>query len=75
MADTLPDPDLVAFGDRLRELRTAAGLTQEALAAKAGLHWTFVSQCERGVRNISLRNLLRIARGLGVPPSELMPDR
>jgi transcriptional regulator with XRE-family HTH domain len=69
------DPELVAFGRRLCQLRKAAGLTQEALAHAAGLHWTYVGQIERGERNLSYKNLLKLARGLGLPPGELMPTR
>ena len=68
-----PDPDLEAFGARLRELRDAAGMTQEALASAAGLHWTYVGQVERGQRNISLKNIVRLARGLGVSPAAFFP--
>jgi transcriptional regulator with XRE-family HTH domain len=66
------DPELVAFGNRLCRLRKQAGLTQEALADTAGLHWTYVGQIERGERNLTYKNVLKLARGLGVDPSELM---
>jgi len=66
------DPELEAFGKRLRALRHAAGLTQEALADQAGLHWTYVGQIERGERNLTLKNVLRLAAGLGVEPAELV---
>lgn len=69
----LKDAELAAFGKRLCELREAAGLTQEALAHAAGLHWTYVGQIERGERNLTYKNVLKLARGLGVDPSELMP--
>lgn len=69
------DPELIAFGRRLCQLRKAAGLTQEALADAAGLHWTYVGQIERGERNLTYKNVLKLARGLGVDPSELMPGR
>jgi transcriptional regulator with XRE-family HTH domain len=67
------DPELVEFGARLRELRLKADLTQEALADGADLHWTFVGQVERGERNISYRNLRKLATGLGVEARELVP--
>lgn len=67
------DAELVAFGRRLCELREAAGMTQESLAEAAGLHWTYVGQIERGERNLTYRNVLKLARGLGVKPAELMP--
>ncbi|MGA8744885.1 MAG: helix-turn-helix transcriptional regulator [Solirubrobacterales bacterium] len=65
-------PATRAFGERVRERREALGLSQEALAAKSGVHWTFLGQVERGRRNLSLHNLLKIARGLGVDPGELV---
>lgn len=68
------DSELAAFGRRLCELREAAGMTQEALAHAAELHWTYIGQIERGERNLTYKNVLKLARGLGVDPSELMPD-
>lgn len=67
------DPDLLAFGQRLRERREDAGLTQEDLAHAAGLHWTYVGQIERGERNLSYKNVLRLAHGLDLPPSAVVP--
>jgi transcriptional regulator with XRE-family HTH domain len=66
------DSDLVAFGERVRALRVEAGMTQEALARAADLHWTYVGQIERGTRNLTLKNILRLARGLGVEPARLV---
>lgn len=67
----LPDPT-VEFGRRMRKLRVRATLSQERLAEEAGLHRTYVGSVERGERNISLQNILRIARALGVDPSVLV---
>ncbi len=52
------------FGKRLRELRHAAGLTQEALAERAGLPHTHVSAMERGIKLPNLLTLLRLAVAL-----------
>jgi len=60
------------FGKRLRELRLARGLSQEALAHEADLDRTYVSSCERGKRNISLENLYRLSAALGVKPEDLV---
>lgn len=68
------DPDLVAFGEQLRARRETAGLTQEDLAHAAGLHTTYIGQIERGERNLTYRNVLRLAYGLDVPPSEIVPQ-
>jgi transcriptional regulator with XRE-family HTH domain len=65
-------PATQLLGERIRAERGALGLSQEALAHQAGIHWTFLGQVERGQRNISLRNLLKIAGGLGVDPAELV---
>ena len=63
-----------SVGERLRELRRQAGLSQEDLAEKAGLHRTYVGSCERGERNISIVNLERLCRSLGVSMSEFLLD-
>ena len=60
------------FAAGLRAAREAQGLTQEALAHEAGLHRTFVGSVERGERNISIDNMQRLARALGVDAIELM---
>ena len=66
------DPVAAAFGERVRAARVAKGLSQEALAEAAGLHRTYVGSAERGLRNVSLHNILRLARALGVAPGELL---
>jgi transcriptional regulator with XRE-family HTH domain len=60
------------FGERVRSRRRALGLSQERLARRCGLHWTFVGQVERGRRNLSLHNALKLAAGLGVELAELV---
>jgi transcriptional regulator with XRE-family HTH domain len=72
---TAKDPDLVVLGRRLAALREQARMTQESLADAAGLHWTYVGQVERGERNLSYKNLLKLARGLGVDPAELVSSK
>lgn len=52
--------------------RGALGWSQEALAFEAGLHRTFVAHVERQVRNISLDNIEKLARALGVQTFELL---
>jgi transcriptional regulator with XRE-family HTH domain len=61
----------VRFGERVRLLRKAKGLSQEAFAVKCSLDRTYISGIERGRRNVSLRNIEIIARTLGVSISEL----
>ena len=62
---------LLQFGQRVRELRTARGLSQEAFAAKCGLDRTYLGGIERGERNLALRNIQAIAKALGVSISKL----
>ena len=63
---------MLAFGARLRELRSARGLSQEALALAAGLDRTYVSSAERGRRNVSLLTIHRLADALEVRPEDLL---
>lgn len=58
---------LIRLGDRVRTLRKACGLTQEALAHRSGLDRTYISQIERGVCNPSLMALLNMATALDQP--------
>lgn len=62
-----------AFGQRIKELRSERGLSQEALAQLAGLHRNYVGGIERGERNVALDNIHALAATLGVPPSNLFP--
>jgi transcriptional regulator with XRE-family HTH domain len=60
------------FGKRLRGLREERGWSQEEFADRAGLHRTYVSAVERGVRNPTLSVLERLAKALGVSMAELV---
>lgn len=60
------------FGARMRSRRQALEWSQEKLAEQAGLHWTYVGSVERGERNLSLLNIVRLAHALGVDPGELV---
>ncbi len=62
---------LFKFGQRVREERLKQGLSQESLAAKAGVHRTYVGMIERGEKNITLINIEKIAKALGISVSEL----
>lgn len=59
------------FGSNVRQLREGAEMSQVELGRRTGLHATYVSAVERGVRNPGYLNVVRLARGLGVDPSEL----
>jgi len=56
----------------LRQIREREGLTQEDLADRAGLHSTWVSAVERGVRDPRWSTVCQMAKGLGVTPMELV---
>lgn len=62
------------FGERLRELREARGVSQEQLSFDAKLHRTHISLIERGQRSVRLETVLRLALALRVQPAELMPE-
>jgi transcriptional regulator with XRE-family HTH domain len=64
--------DLKKLGARIRELRETAGISQEELADRAGLHRTYVGGIERGERNVGVLNLVQIARALKVKPADLL---
>ena len=63
------------YGERLRQIRTKKGISQEALADAAELHRTYVSSVERGERNISLVNISRLADALGVSIRDFFPTK
>ncbi|OGH29774.1 MAG: transcriptional regulator [Candidatus Levybacteria bacterium RIFCSPLOWO2_01_FULL_37_26] len=60
------------FGQKLREIRKQKKLSQEDLSFKAGLHRTYISDIERGSRNVSLENIEKIAKALGVSTKNLL---
>lgn len=63
---------LKTFGTNVRTVRESRGLSQEALADKADLHRTYISDIERFQRNISLDNIQKLANALEVKPYELL---
>jgi transcriptional regulator with XRE-family HTH domain len=64
----------VTFGQRLREVRTEQGLSQDDLGRRTGLHATVIGRLEYGVREPRLKTILRLADGLGVPTGALLDD-
>jgi transcriptional regulator with XRE-family HTH domain len=67
------DPQHV-LGRAIRKRRLDLGLSQEKLAERADLHWTYIGGIERGERNVSLMNIVKIANALKSRVSELLAD-
>jgi transcriptional regulator with XRE-family HTH domain len=65
------DPRII-FGRRVRQLRLERGFSQEKLAELADLHRNYVGGVERGERNVSLVNIVKLARGLNIRPMKLI---
>jgi transcriptional regulator with XRE-family HTH domain len=74
MSRSRPDP-VAAFAARLRRLRTERGISQEELAHRAGLDRTYVSSCEAGRRNVTIRTISRLSEALCVDAAALVSDR
>ncbi len=61
-----------ALAEVLRTLRKEKGMSQEALAEAAGMHWTYISMIERGRSNPTVNSLFRLADALGMDASEIL---
>jgi len=57
---------LIKFGKKVREERARLGLSQEALAGRAGVHRTYIGMIERAEKNITLENIEKIAKALKI---------
>jgi transcriptional regulator with XRE-family HTH domain len=64
----------IRIAERVRALRTAAGLSQEALGARAKLHRTYIGAVERGEKSITVVTLAKLARALSCELSALIPE-
>lgn len=60
------------LGETVRRLRESEGISQEELADRCGLHRTYVGSVERGERNVSLANIVRLAKALKILPAALL---
>lgn len=65
---------LEKFGQRIKSLRNEAKISQEDLASISGLHRTYIGMIERGEKNITLKNIEKIATSLNIEISELLKD-
>lgn len=55
----------------IKQRRQELGMSQETLAEQAGLHRTYIGDIERGLRNVSLKSIEKLAKALQIPISEL----
>ncbi|MEO5645509.1 MAG: helix-turn-helix transcriptional regulator [Bacteroidia bacterium] len=62
---------LISFGEKVRELRKEKRLSQEELSFKSDLHRTYIGMIERAEKNITLANIEKIAKALGVDIKKL----
>ena len=72
MSEQPPQDIRVRFGNAIRKRRIELHLSQEDFAEQAGLHRTYISDLERGRRNISLENIEKLAKALRLSMSDLM---
>lgn len=63
------------LADNVKSFRRRCGLSQEELAHAAGLHRTYVSGIERGIRNPSISIVAKLAVALGVEPADLLSSK
>lgn len=68
------NPELKALAQQIKAVRKAANISQEQLALVANVDRSFISRLERGIANPSYLMLSQIARALGRPLKDLMPD-
>jgi transcriptional regulator with XRE-family HTH domain len=61
------------LGDTIKRIRQKKKISQEELTFESRLHRTYISDIERGTRNVSIKNIEKIARALNVSLRELMP--
>ncbi len=62
---------LIKFGKHVRDQRFKLGLSQEKLASRAGVHRTYIGMIERAEKNITLENIEKLSKGLGIEISDL----
>ena len=67
------NPSLVTIGKQIKGVRTSKGVLQDEAAFQSGLSRSYYSDVERGYRNISILNLIKIAKGLEVELADLLP--
>jgi len=63
--------DIEKFGKKIRKLRLDNKMSQEELAYESGLHRTYIGSVERAEKNLTIKNVFKIAKALGIDPSDL----
>lgn len=61
---------LILFGNKVRTFRKEKGISQEELAFRSELHRTYIGMIERAEKNVTLKNIEKIAKGLGISIQE-----
>ena len=59
-------------GENIRANRKRLGITQEALAERCEMHTVEIGRAERGLRDLRVSTIVKVAHGLGIPASELL---
>jgi len=72
MSDQFTTDIRVRLGVAVRERRNELNISQEDFAEQAGLHRTYISDLERGKRNVSIENVEKLAKALNLSISDLM---
>ncbi len=74
MARAKPGQLRQVLAKNIRSRRQELGISQEELAYRAKIHRTYMSTVERGLRNVAIDNIEKIAKALGVKPHQLLMD-
>ncbi|XMB87403.1 helix-turn-helix transcriptional regulator [Mycoplasmatota bacterium WC44] len=62
---------IIQFGQKVRKVRNERLMSQEQLAKDSGLHRTYIGSVERAEKNLTIKNVFKIAEALGIEPEEL----
>ena len=68
------DATLIQFGKKIKNGRHKLGLSQEGLAERAGLHRTYIGMIERAEKNITLKNIKKVAKALNIKIGKLLEE-
>jgi len=74
MQNRLTKSVLIKLGQRLRTSRQEKSISQEELAAIAGLHRTYIGMIERGEKNVTITSLITVCKALGIDVSDVLKN-